>query len=83
MKRKYMKPYLAVESFQLNAAIAGACSGKIALNHQKDTCTLNDEPNDYGDYIFGKACDFDIVSPDNADGACYQVFNANDQFLTS
>lgn len=89
MKKEYIKPYLAVESFQLDAAIAGACGGEnmMALNHQVNTCTLADETNDYGLIYFGAACGtaggMDIVTPDNSDGACYQVFNASEQFLTS
>lgn len=89
MKKEYIKPYLAVESFQLDAAIAGACGGanQMQLNHQVHTCTLADETNDYGLIYFGNACGtaggMDIVTPDNPDGSCYQVFNAADQFLTS
>lgn len=90
MKREYIKPYLAVESFQLDAAIAGACSGEnmMALNHDVNDCTLmDDRGTNYGLIYFGAACGsaggMDVVTPDNADGACYQVFNASEQFLTS
>lgn len=83
MKREYFKPYLAVESFQLNAAIAGACSGLITLNHKIDACTLDDETNDPMSPIFGAPCDLNVVQSDNPDGVCVQAFQMTDQFLTS
>lgn len=87
MKREYIKPYLAVESFQLNAAIAGACSSKIALNHQVNDCTTHDEDGikDPNVYIFGAACATEI--PNGLDitqaDTCYQAMSMSDQFLTS
>lgn len=84
MKRKYFKPYLAVESFQLNAAIAGSCSnGKISLNHEIDACTLDDETNDFMAPIFGAPCDVNVVQSDNPDGICVQAFQWTEQYLTS
>lgn len=90
MKKEYIKPYLAVESFQLDAAIAGACGSDnmMALNHSVNDCTLMDgQGENYNIDYFGAACGLaggvDIVTPDNPDGACYMVFNAADQFLTS
>lgn len=61
MKREYAKPSLAIESFQLDAAIAGTCaqSGAMLLNLKLESCTLNDEFDqagnltDYGDLLFG------------------------------
>ena len=46
MKKTYTKPYIAVESFQLDAAIAAPCSseGETALNYAIATC------KDYTDY---------------------------------
>lgn len=84
MRMEYQKPYLAVESFQLNAAIAGACSapGMMALGHSPNTCTLQDEKGDkYGTLtFFGAACDtaggIDIVNNDTPDkDYCYQALN--------
>ena len=53
MKREYRKPYLAVESFQLDAAVASGCAqeSKITLNQGLDNCVP-----DYG-YLFGGACE--------------------------
>lgn len=92
MKKTYSKPYLAVESFQLNAAIAGACSGKITLGHSVDACHTHDRDNKGGVYLtnvpfFGAAC----ANPSNVpngidvtlDTSCYQAMSMSDQFLTS
>lgn len=88
MKREYMKPYLAVESFQLDAAIAGACAaaGGMVLAFSANDCTVWDDKGEKieGEYIFGAACEashpedegFDVVGlGKNPDGGCYQVFS--------
>lgn len=73
MKRKYSTPYLAVESFQLNAAIAASCSsqGYMPLNHY-DYATCKDHT--VGGYFFNADhCDVDLT-PDDGDGSdtiCY------------
>ena len=55
MKKAYSKPLIAVESFQLNAAIAASCSkdGKLAINYASNTCTDVEES---GPGYFGEAC---------------------------
>lgn len=52
MKKEYVKPYLALESFQLVAALAGSCTdaNKAPLNHGIDSCILDDNT------LFGIAC---------------------------
>lgn len=85
MKKDYIKPYLAVESFQLDAAIAGTCTGddKLPMNHDQNTCNLEI----YGEEVFGSACgDNVIVNPgDQSDAICYQAFQADikNLFMTS
>ena len=62
MKKAYTKPYLAVESFQLDAAIANSCSseGKLAINSGVNDCTFRAiDPNITQ---FGPACSIDIVN---------------------
>ena len=77
MKKEYVKPYLALESFQLVAALAGACSenGKTPLNQGVDTCTLEDS------ILFGNACGIGNVheTPD----LCYQGPVNGGLYLTS
>lgn len=71
MKKKYEKPYIVVESFQLNAAIASACSKehKLALNYNMDTCKITNIP---GFTYFGKACVHSVhVDGDGYDEICY------------
>ena len=40
MKKEYKKPVIFIESFQLNAAVAGSCSdgSTIAINHYDNNC---------------------------------------------
>lgn len=73
MKKDYIKPYLAVESFQLDAAIATACNapGQIALGHKLHDCV------DSTDQFFGRACGdlaygTDVTDDVAPDGLCYQ-----------
>ena len=80
MKREYMKPYLAVESFQLDAAIAGSCTGKMVLAHSVDDCTLVDNKGiNWGNDNFGASCGIDIVAPDT----CYQAMAYSALYLES
>lgn len=85
MKKDYIKPYLAVESFQLDAAIAGTCTGdgKMPMNHYPDSCNLED----FGEEVFGSQCGDNVVANpgDQSDAICYQAFQANikDLFMTS
>lgn len=85
MKKEYVKPFLAIESFQLDAAIAGSCgdAGKMILGQAIDHCTLGDDGNgdpDYGgDIYFGAACDADIT----VDDICYQAMAYSGAYLVS
>lgn len=75
MKREYKKPFLAVESFQLDAAVAGACQDTgIPINHALHSCVLE------GAGLFGNACGiYDVtVNPQ----LCYQAM-ADGLFLQS
>lgn len=81
MKKTYTKPYIAVESFQLDAAIASSCSdsNKGSLGYTLNTCTLTDDKGTYLPTLslFGIACaqagGVDIVNAgsDGNDGYCY------------
>lgn len=72
MKKKYTKPFVVVESFQLNAAVAAACSkeNKLPLNYGMDTCTWDEEAP--GVNYFGNLCVHDVqVEGDGNDTICY------------
>lgn len=78
MKKEYVKPYLALESFQLVAALAGSCSGEgqTQLGQSIDTCTLVD----FGDTLFGAACEDNVhLHPE----LCYQGPVNGGQYMTS
>ncbi|MBQ8830091.1 MAG: hypothetical protein IJ017_00645 [Oscillospiraceae bacterium] len=85
MKKSYNKPYIAVEFFQLDAAIASACSrnNKIALNFGINRCTLEEEVPELG--YFGNACDHNINVPggDGNDEICYHGPQFADIFMES
>lgn len=74
MKKEYRKPYLAVESFQLDAAIAGACkdAGKYTLNHYESSCRPSgDGVGFYFSFACGAQGGLDVIHPDG-EGPCYQ-----------
>ena len=86
MKKDYKKPYLLVESFQLDAAIAASCSSekKGPLNYGLDTCTLEEELPGLG--YFGNLCRHDVkVVGDGYDTICYHgpVDKATAMFMNS
>lgn len=88
MKRNYQKPYLALESFQLNAAIATSCSGsgKSPINYAWATCAYDDSSLTPVDVYLGSTCAIDIFRPggDGNDTICYQgPFSPSDFFLQS
>ncbi len=70
MRRKYEKPYLGLESFQLNAAIALSCSsgGFRPINYGEESCTY-----DHGQFYNFFNCQVDLTDAthDNNDSICY------------
>ena len=90
MKKTYSKPYIAVESFQLDAAIASSCSGtgKMPLHFGQNSCTSFEEAPGLG--YFGSACaangGYDVINPDTDDNNgnfCYHGPMFSDMFMNS
>lgn len=76
MKRNYSKPYLVMESFQLNAAVAASCSSeeKQPIHYGENTCIVGDDPGEQAVEYLGNACELDIVGNvggDSNDTICY------------
>lgn len=75
MKKKYVKPYIAVESFQLNAAIAAACSteGYIKINYGENSCGFGDSADFKWQFFNLDNCEFDLTGAggDGNDTECY------------
>lgn len=79
MKKVYTKPILAVESFQLDVAVA-SCSGDgaISLSYGEKSCNF-----DAGSMIYftdgnSAGCNFDAVNPNEfGDAICYHGYNSN------
>lgn len=72
MKRKYMKPYIQVEPYQLDAAVAASCTGEgyLPLNHSVGSCW----DNTLNKYFFNaNVCDVDLTpaGDDGGDTMCY------------
>ncbi len=84
MKRTYAKPYLIVEPFQLDTAVA-SCSGEngIALGYSYETCTLCDDkgPNAHPQY-FGLAC-LSSVEVEPGTKVCYNGPLGTTTFMNS
>ena len=77
MKKKYIKPYVAVESFQLDAAIAASCSSQnfIPIGRGENNCGF-DTPNEEGftyEFFNYTNCATDLTGPegDGNDTVCY------------
>lgn len=70
MKKEYKKPYLLVETFQLDAAIAASCSsqGFIPIGRSENTCSF-----DGGQFFNYNNCQMDLTGPegDGNDTKCY------------
>ena len=90
MKKKYIKPYIAVESFQLDAAIAVSCSsqGYIPIGRTENTCGMFDSSEDGFQFeLFNyNNCATDLTGPsgDGNDTPCYHgPYLANATFIAS
>lgn len=61
MKKPYQKPYLAVESFQLDAAIATSCNQQntVKMNHDLDACNFLNVSASFTQ--FGTACPTNVL----------------------
>ena len=72
MKKSYRKPYLGVEAFQLNAAVAEACStaGREPIHYGESNCSF---PKDSGQFFSLFNCQIDVTngSNDGNDTICY------------
>lgn len=73
MKKPYRKPYLGVESFQLNAAVAAACSTdqRIPINHGPSSCAFPSKDN--AQFFSLSNCKIDVTdgSQDGNNTVCY------------
>lgn len=86
MRREYRKPYLLMESFQLDAAIATSCSdsNKQTMGHSLDTCDFLDETSNLVTQ-FGQDCRDTIpeISQDYNSYCYHEYLNPYDFFLAS
>ena len=74
MKKVYKKPVVIVESFQLNAAIAGSCSSGTPIYHYEDTCGSGTSTEGLLFAFFNERnCDLDLTlsGGDDNDTNCY------------
>lgn len=89
MKRKYVKPYLIMESFQLNAAVAASCSSenKKPIHYGENSCIVGDDSDEQAIEYLGNACELDIIGEvggDNNDTLCYHgPFDPYELFIKS
>lgn len=88
MKKAYIKPYLAVESFQLDAAIAASCSSQnyIPINYGENNCGYGGSIEDKKFQFFNwDNCDIDLTG-DSVDGnntECYHGPGFGITFISS
>lgn len=80
MKKNYRKPVLVKETFQLDAAVAGTCSGKGAttVNYSEDKCYLENG------LFASEYCYINVLEQgDSNDGICYQSMVDINSFFAS
>lgn len=82
MKRKYKKPILAVESFQLDALVAASCSSTVlqadtacphgtAIGYSENSCGNGTGKDAKWYYYNYDNCDIDLSYADGNDTVCY------------
>lgn len=74
LKKKYAKPMLELEAFQLNAAIAASCSsqGFQPISHGENSCGYEGAAGSWV-YFNLNNCQIDLTGPetDGGDTYCY------------
>lgn len=75
MKKAYNKPFIMVELFQLDAALASSCSseGKAPLNFTLSSCADSNMPGADAGYWSNGSCNHNPTEPggDDNDTICY------------
>lgn len=75
MKKKYIKPYIVIESFQLDAAVAASCSSQdyIPINYNENGCGFDEISTGYWQFFNYDNCEMDLTGPegDGNDTTCY------------
>ena len=74
MKKKYSKPYIYIESFQLDAALASGCTPGATINVTENDCGIGTPVvGDDKDYMFFNwhNCSYDLSYEDGNDVDCY------------
>lgn len=75
MKKMYEKPYIAVESFQLDAAIAQGCSQEFIgkVNSDENSCGYGSGASEEKTFMFfnWQNCAVDVTYADGNDAVCY------------
>ena len=89
MKKKYVKPMIVIESFQLDASIAASCSsqGYTAINYSESTCGFLNAENGLKKYQFFNYdnCELDLTGADEDghDEICYHGPTVGITFVAS
>lgn len=88
MKKKYVKPILVMESFQLDAAVAASCSSQkyIPIGYGENSCGFDKISTDYWQFFNYDNCEMDLTGPgeDGNDTLCYHgPILANSTFISS
>ena len=75
MRKKYEKPLLIIESFQLDATIAASCSSNnyVPLGYTEKECGIDEIYEGYYQFFSSYNCEMDLVgsSGDGNDTICY------------
>lgn len=88
MKKKYVKPIIVIESFQLDAAIAASCSSQdfIPINYGENSCGFDEISSGRWHFFNYNNCEMDLTGSggDGNDTECYHgPILANSTFISS
>lgn len=82
MKKNYIKPQIAYESFQLSTSIAASCA-LLATSSAQYVCPVTDPESGFILFADSPASSCDTVPVGGSDSVCYDIPVANWNVLTS
>lgn len=82
MKKNYIKPQIAFESFQLSTSIAASCA-LLGAEHAQYVCPVTDPDSGFTIFTDELSSPCDTAPIGGSDSVCYDIPVANWNVLTS
>lgn len=77
--KKYSKPQIVFESFELSTNIAAGCT--FQADHYQGSCAYNGGIGGLPIFTFGASCSFSVEDGDG--GVCYYIPNGDNNVFAS